>query len=487
MKNTAQPNLLVIGCGLHAKRVYFPALKATEKKYGTKICAIIELKEKQADISAFLSDNNLTNIETIFINSFNDTYTHNLPVAIEKQLIDVIKRKKINGVIIATDPLNHMQYALWAQKQGLHILMDKPISTYNDITTSLKSAKQIEEDFKLLIKNYNPEKAFIINAHRRYLPQLEIIQKKINEVAKKYGMPVTSIQSTHCDGQWRLPNEVLTIKYHPSLGYGKVSHSGYHFIDMASKIIKDSYVYSQKKFDTVSAFSKFIYPSGVLLQQSQKDLQKIFGNKYSQLDPREDAELFDIYRNSNEAEIDAAALITFSYGKIAVTNMTLNLVHNSFSRRSWMLPRNDLYKGNGRLRHEYHNIQQGPLQNIQVHSYQSKDEHDVNKDRDFEIGGNNHYDIYIFRNKGIIGGKVFEKISARNVAKKHILDKTKVMNELARHDAVKEYLDVIVGRCKGCDTKGNITDHFLTTQLMSMIYESNIKGAEVTQTSKISR
>jgi len=474
------PNLLLIGCGLHAKRVYLPTLKATENVYGTKIKAVVELKEKSVDVSSFIKDY-YSNIEGIYIDPFIDTHKHSLPNNLKQQLNKIVKEQEINGVVIATDPTNHMQYALWAQKQGLHILMDKPVSTYSDVSTSIKSAKQIKKDFELLIANYSPDKAFIVNAHRRFLPQFEIIQKIVNEVASTYGMPVTSIQSTHCDGQWRLPNEVLTIKYHPSLGYGKVSHSGYHFIDMASKIIKDSYGHSQKQFDTLTAFSKFIYPSGVLIQQSQKDLKKIFGENYSRLDPRNDAEIFKIYKKSNEAEIDATALINFSYHGTPVTNMTLNLIHNGFSRRSWMLPNDDLYKGNGRLRHEYHNIQQGPLQNIQIHSYQSKDNHDINNEDDFEIGGNNHYDIYIFRNKEIIGGKLFEKISAKDVADTHNLDQTKVMNELARHEAVKEFLDVVVGNCKGSETKGNITDHFLTTQLMSMIYESSIKHAEVTQ------
>ena len=35
-----------------------------------------------------------------------------------------------------------------------------------------------------------------------------------------------------------------------------------------------------------------------------------------------------------------------------VTTATLNLMQNSFSRRGWFAPRRDLYKGNGRVRHE---------------------------------------------------------------------------------------------------------------------------------------
>ena len=41
------PNILLIGCGPHAKRVYLPILKETEFEFGTKLKAVVELKEKE--------------------------------------------------------------------------------------------------------------------------------------------------------------------------------------------------------------------------------------------------------------------------------------------------------------------------------------------------------------------------------------------------------------------------------------------------------
>lgn len=109
------------------------------------------------------------------------------------------------------------------------------------------------------------------------------------------------MQSTHSDGQWRLPDEVLKLKYHPLLGWGKVSHSGYHFIDMAAKMVKDSFKEANKRFDEISVFTKFIRPSGLLLQQNQKDLQKIFGEVYLKKDSKTDNELLKLYKEKNEA------------------------------------------------------------------------------------------------------------------------------------------------------------------------------------------
>ena len=309
------PNIMLIGCGPHAKRVYVPKLKEIENEFGIKLKAIVELKEKQEDVLTFASKY-FENINYIFVEKFEEKFKQSLPDELESELNSVIIKENIKSVIIATDPLNHMQYALWALKHNLHILMDKPISTYDNISNNVEQAEQLKRDYELLVESYSVDKAFIVNAQRRFLPQFQIVQDLVNEIASKYGMPITSMQSTHSDGQWRLPDEVLKFKYHPLLGWGKVSHSGYHFIDMASKIVKDSFKEANKNFDEISVFSKFIRPSGVLLQQNQSDLEKIFGDEYKQFDSRTDVELLKIYKEKNEAEVDANSIISLSYNEI---------------------------------------------------------------------------------------------------------------------------------------------------------------------------
>ena len=59
------------------------------------------------------------------------------------------------------------------------------------------------------------------------------------------------------------------------------------------------------------------------------------------------------------------------------------------------------------------------------------------------------------------------------------------MNELARHAAINEFLEVIIGIRKGNNTKANLADHALSVQLMSMIYEAGITNSNVIQPVKI--
>ena len=186
------PNIMLIGCGPHAKRVYVPKLKEIESEFGIKLKAVVELKEKQDDVLAFMSKY-FDNVKYIFVDKFEEEFKQSLPDELENNLNKIINEKNINSVIIATDPLNHMQYALWALRHKLHILMDKPISTYDNISNNVEQAEQLKEDYKLILKNYSEDKAFIVNAQRRFLPQFQIVQDFVNEIANKYKMPITSM------------------------------------------------------------------------------------------------------------------------------------------------------------------------------------------------------------------------------------------------------------------------------------------------------
>ena len=107
----------------------------------------------------------------------------------------------------------------------------------------------------------------------------------------------------------------------------------------------------------------------------------------------------------NFGEIEAFSNLQFKKGNKVMTNVSINLTHNGFARRDWVTAEGrDLYKGNGRVRHEYHIIEQGPFQCIHFHSYQSKEVDPTLKNNLYEVGGEYHLDIFVFRNSSIIGG-----------------------------------------------------------------------------------
>lgn len=465
--------VIEIGFGPHARRVYAPAMLEWGPKFHAKISLVVDLKQNESEIRTYF-DCYKDKPDFLFISPFKK----NIPKQVELFLSNYVNSNNIKAVIISTEPLTHYVYAKWALKNDLNILMDKPISTENDVVTDVMSAKKIESKYLDLLKDYNKlqtkkDTIFSINTQRRFHPGFNLVCNLLKEISIKTNCPITSIQSTHCDGQWRLPNEMVTQQYHPyCTGYGKGSHSGYHLFDAVYQFYKSTKV-TGKSADSMEIYSSFFQPKGFLCQINQDDYLKYFGRKYLAVRKYTDKELskiFNVY-----GEIDISSVIKLKKGNDCVGNIAINLMHNGFGMRTWMKPGIDLYKGNGRVKHEYHNIEQGPFQNIQIHSYQSKDKHGTNTKEDYLLGGNSHFDIYVFRNTKFTGGKETLKIIHMSDLKKYCpeMSDDKLAIERIKHRVIKEFLGFLSGKINKAELTSNIDDHLMPVQIMSGIYRSH--------------
>lgn len=473
MKKPNTISLIEFGIGPHARRIYVPAIKTLADHYDVKLSLVVDLESNEQLIRTYFKEQGMSPTFH-FIKPFTSP---TLPGSLEHYLNSFVKENTVNGVIISTDPLTHLPYAFWALKNGLNILMDKPISSRKNVVCHMGAAASIQEDYLKLLKSYDrlqkkQRTCFIVNTQRRFHPGFEYIKERLDEVSKKTSCPITSIQSTHCDGQWRFPNEIVSEKYHGySEGYGKISHSGYHFLDLVYQFYKTSFQ-TGKTTDAVEVFTSFVQPAGLLHQMNKSDYVRLFGDEYDVMAhplKKERNKLFGAY-----GEVDASAIIRLMKGSVCIGNISLNLLHNSFSQRSTAVPNKDLYKGNGRVKHEFHSIQQGPFQNIQVHSYQSKSKHDTKSGNEYVVGGNNHFDIYVFRNSKLIGGKPFEKISVRDLkttSKAHTSGNLFIEN--VKYLVVKQFCQYIMKEIWNEDIVSNIDDHLFPVLLMSLIYQSH--------------
>jgi hypothetical protein len=224
------------------------------------------------------------------------------------------------------------------------------------------------------------------------------MKEKITEVFVKTNCPITSVQTSHSDGQWRTPDEILDESYHGyNLGYGKCSHSGYHSIDIINWLISSTES-PLKKITDVDVFTSFLRPKDFVHQINYSDYEKLFPgflktSKYS----------YDDFVNKTKkfGEIDAFSNFTFkSFGKIQ-TLASMNLIHNGFSQRGWLSSsERDLYKGNGRIRQEQYFIEQGPFQSISLIAYQSNQICEKEEDL-FSMGGEFHLELHVFRNSNL--------------------------------------------------------------------------------------
>lgn len=470
-----QSNIILIGCGPHSKRVYLPALRALQSEKKVELKLVIDLMGRKQQVEDLIKNNEFDC--EIFLCEYFDK---NLPKKMSLYLDDFCRTNEVTGVIIATEPLVHIAYAEWALRNGLNILMDKPVSTQVDCVSELNSAKSILKDFLYLrdiyLKSNNYYKnIFIVNTQRRFHPGFDFVLEKIKEVSDLTNCPVTNINASHCDGQWRLPSEIVTQDYHPyNSGYGKASHSGYHIFDIVYRMYMAS-VTSNKVADKFELVSAFIQPNGFIEQLTQDDYKKIFGSvEYEDVKHWNDDELIEIFKGYGE--IDLSSIITLKKKDIAVANINISLLHNGFGQRTWLTPGDDLYKGNGRVKHEHYSIQQGPFQNIQIHSYQSKDKHDNMKSIEDSLGGNNHFDVVIFRNPLVNPkGESMQKFTMKDIVDKYNFShEKKLITENVKFQIVNSFVSFLNGEIERTQMKSQIVDHYIPVAIMSSVYQSHV-------------
>lgn len=466
--------IALIGCGPHARRIYLPALQALRSHYPIELSLIVELAPMAESVAGAVNANGFTPA-TLLVDRFSEA----LPETIAAELTRQVKRHGIAGVIIATEPLVHKAYAQWALAQGLNILIDKPITARADAASSLESARGILEDYEQLLRAYwrlqqDAETIFMVNAQRRVHPGFQLVERLLGEVGQLTNCPVTSIQSYHCDGQWRLPAEIVTQTYHPYCqGYGKASHSGYHIFDMMYRLYAAAGV-EDKRADAMEILSSFVQPNGFIKQLTEADYHALFPGDYERVQPWRDDELRGMF--GGFGEIDLSAIVTLKHQADTIANLSVNLLHNGFSRRTWTTPGADLYKGNGRVKHEHHNVQQGPFQNIQIHSYQASDRHEDTGEAQNRLGGNNHFDIHVYRHPMVAGGgpslRVYNGADALAELGHERADL--LTSEFSKHRIVEQFVGYLAGTTRKTSLASPIEDHMVPMQIMSGIYRSHV-------------
>ena len=464
-------NVLLIGVGPHARRIYVPALFKFALNLPVRLVAAVDIKHQKDIIDTYLHDQGYV-LEMLYLDSFDATA--GIPDQARVILDALVKRFGIQGVVISTEPTVHKAYAEWALCNGLNILMDKPISASKAISVDYAQASVLIDDYNELLELYKERKSdkptlFSINVQRRYDYGFDKVRELIAETTKKFNVPITSMQVMHADGSWRFPREILTQESHGlSDGFGKVSHSGYHLFDMAWQLYKASLL-PDKQPDGLEIFSSAFNPTGLDVCINENDYIRYFGDEFERSGLTHQKYLDTI---ANYGEMDSFNVIRLMQRGVNICNISINLLHSSFSRRSWALPNADFYKGNGRVKHQQFIIQQGPFQCIQIHNYQSKHEHDVDNSNEFDVGGNNHFDIYVFRNVGMYGaGEAFTKISSQDLEKQ--ADTSGLTIENAKYRIIREFIDFILGNITLKDVKSNIDTHAVPVKILSGVCQSS--------------
>jgi hypothetical protein len=181
---------------------------------------------------------------------------------------------------------------------------------------------------------------------------------------------------------------------------------------------------------------------------------------------------YEQYFNSNCSgfgEIDVHSILDFKDKENhLLTTVTLDMLQSAFSRRAWLELPFDTYKGNGRIKHNFIEINLGPLVSIKIISFQAK----LKKEGfdGIELGDNDHFEIQIYRNTELIGGELITVYNAADFTNKN--NDFIGYNEVYRENLFLDFLNNQKG-------KSDLLTHYKSMLLTKYIYDSIQENKEV--------
>lgn len=375
--------LALFGLGRHARRIYYPMLSEECRSGPLELVAVVDRAERRECTEAFLKDQEVKPLKVLYSEK-RDGMDSGLRAALEALEID--------GVVLSTDPLAHKDYLLWALARGLDVLMDKPITAPLGVNSPGRVAEALAADFAEIESALAGSSSnCVVMCQRRAHPGYQTVAERVEEVRRSHGMEITSLDISHEDGMWVMPEE-WDRDYHPyKHGTGKLLHSGYHFLDLATYLLPKhesaclEFGVLKISPDDAMAQQKKLYEKLAIPTEVPADLRHL-------------------------GELDLNLLGRLRKDQCCLCSLNLSLRQNTFSRRGSNARPSDPYKGAGRIRHERLSLQMGPLMNIQVHSYQSHELRDPDPQREYGPGHRLHFEVQVFRNSAVIGGPPFERL-----------------------------------------------------------------------------
>ncbi|MEV6987013.1 Gfo/Idh/MocA family oxidoreductase [Sphaerisporangium sp. NPDC051017] len=475
MSSASRPNILVIGVGPHARRTHLPALAAGQESGLVGTVTSVDVLGAADALVTYDTEAGTRTLPVTLVEPFDSTH-RTLPEPVRHSLDAVARRCGIDAVVVSTEPSFHMVYTRWALEHRLSVLLDKPLSVHAGCSVDPARAWAILTDFDDILGSYrqarerNPQTLVSVQCQRRYHPAFWRMRELIAEIAAETNCPVTSVQSFHSDGQWRMPDELIDLSYHGfDRGYGKCAHSGYHFFDIVPWLLAAGET-SGKVLDAVDVHATITRPADVLAQLSVRDHERLVPG-FARRNPYTEAELLSATRLFGE--VDAFISTAYKSGGRTITLGSINLAHNGFSQRGSLTPVHaSLYKGNGRVRHENHIVEQGPFQAIHFHSLQTLSDGTTGEDP-YAVGREGHIHVHVFRNNRFRPGwRKYDGFGFDALTTTSESEVEAPTQESSRRRAIREFLEYLNGRRTREQMTSEFTSHRRGATLMAGAYLS---------------
>ena len=316
-------NVLIIGgLGHWSKKTYLTALS---KKYFNGKLIVCDIKER-----------NDTNFDYYRLSGIEDK-----DISTIRKLIDFFK---IDIVIISTPPETHFTYLNGLIDLGINIICDKPL--VSDVNSQNILLKYCDLLSRKKAKIYSPLRRQVQKFYTTAYSNIKLIRDEFDQNVKL----VTYYEN---DGVHRWDDEMeIDFAHGYRSGLGKLSHTGYHILDVIARIINDG-------CKNVKSICCEITDQHIVENnkdsKTNKNLQALLGVSPSQV---------NLEDNTNKAELDITVKYSINFDDDIPSYIYLFLRHSGVSHRETKQYDQFNTGDNGRTDNSMFVIEQGAFQNI---------------------------------------------------------------------------------------------------------------------------
>lgn len=467
-------NIMVIGLGPHGRSVYLPVLKSLQPECNISVAGVVDYAtEREAvlkSIHQFGFENSCTFVEAP-PRKKGECYC--LTSELRRSLEQLLEKEHVRAAIISTEPISHMAYTEWALENGLHVLVDKPLTARPFASVEIQQAYGIEEDYVKLVELVKSRKyartgeklVFRCMLQRRFQSGYLDMREMIKRVFSVTNCPPTSITIVHNDGQWRFPKELYSESYHGfDEGIGELTHTGYHYLDMIPWFLKVARPHDYP-IDNVVIYASFTRPNDIVSLLPSENIERLFGTRHKDsegpilLTLREDMKTF--------GEVDAHLAVRFCHLDSVICNVNLTLLHSGLSYRHWADTQSDPYINKGRMKQETVLVYQGPFLAAQSHKYRATKDNSLHRD---QFGGEDHNEINYLINDKVL------KMGLGPLVRKSFRERTDELGiKSYKIRCIQDFVAAVVGKTI-YDDNFSIEEHLPGVKLLSGAYVAGARG-----------
>ncbi|MDF3139854.1 MULTISPECIES: Gfo/Idh/MocA family oxidoreductase [unclassified Streptomyces] len=445
--------IVLVGLGFHARHHYLHLLADLVRRQEVRLVAVVELEKRRAHTAQVLSDAGIPAAHFVGVRA-TDALAQAEALA---NLSRVKAQHGCDGLIISTDPRNHLPYLEWGAVEGVDVLVDKPL-TATDMDFSPESARALTNAFEsvrdLFAKSAATATVMVTRrSHDGYL----IARRVLHEVAAEFGIPITFINAYHANGYWNFPDEFRSRENHPyKYGFGALLHGGYHVVDLAAWLLSvNENALRDDWADSVEVLTQHTTPDD-FLEQVPEAVYSRLGLGQSMQAPFSSAGR-RFARSCGETDVNIA--FSARRNDRVITMGNIQVMETALSTRAWRDLPEDTYKSNGRHSQERLTIHMGHLLTLHTEDYRS-----WSGDADPDGLAPARFVIRVLRNSKLIGGEPYsEHVLTRPPNPAGHRDES--LTERSRRQAFHQWI-AGTGHASALDTHG------LSIRLLTAAHES---------------